>query len=64
MNTEDSSKDAFDIGSISNGSYTYYNSINFTDMRTFRTRVASVGSDGNIEAKPLQVEQPPPLPVN
>ena len=40
-----------DIGSISNGSYTEYNSVNLGSVVTFIARVASAGSGGNIEIR-------------
>ncbi|MGA3171888.1 MAG: TIGR03790 family protein [Chthoniobacteraceae bacterium] len=49
LSTEDCSEGGRDVGSIVNGSYTFYNGMNLTDDRTFRARVASAGSGGNIE---------------
>jgi uncharacterized protein (TIGR03790 family) len=49
LGTEDCSEGDRDVGSITNGCYASYNSINLTGAKTFRARVASAGSGGNIE---------------
>lgn len=46
---EDCSEGDLDIGRITNGSYVYYKRINLIGANTFRARVASAGSGGNIE---------------
>ena len=49
VDTEDCAEGDLDVGNITAGSYTYYNSVNLTGMSTFRARVASAGDGGNIE---------------
>ncbi len=40
-----------DIGTISNGSYTYYTGVAMTGFTTFYARVASAGAGGNIQVR-------------
>jgi hypothetical protein len=49
VDTEDCAEGDLDVGNITAGSYTYYNSVNLTGMSTFRARVASAGDGGNLE---------------
>jgi uncharacterized protein (TIGR03790 family) len=49
LSTEDCSEGGRDVGNITNGNYTSYNGINLMGAKTFRARVASAGSGGNIE---------------
>jgi uncharacterized protein (TIGR03790 family) len=51
VDTENSSEGDLDVGDITNGSYTFYNSVNLTGMSTFRARVASAGDGGNIQIR-------------
>jgi hypothetical protein len=49
--TEACNEAAMDVGSITNGSYTVYNSVNLTGRVYFVARVASDGAGGNIEIR-------------
>ena len=51
VSTESCGEGNLDVTTITNGSYTSYNSINLTGMSTFRARVASAGSGGNIQIR-------------
>jgi uncharacterized protein (TIGR03790 family) len=51
VNTEDSSEGDLNLGNITNGSNTHYNSINLAGMNTFTARVASAGPGGNIQIR-------------
>lgn len=51
VTTEDNSEGDLDIASIFNGSNTHYNNINLAGINTFRARVASAGSGGNIQVR-------------
>ena len=46
--TENCTEGGLDVGSISNGSFTEYNSVNLSVTSTFVARVASAGVGGNI----------------
>jgi uncharacterized protein (TIGR03790 family) len=51
VTTENNSEGDLDVANISNGSNTYYNNINLASINTFRARVASAGSGGNIQVR-------------
>jgi hypothetical protein len=51
VNTEDSSEGDLNLGNITNGSNTHYNSINLAGMNAFTARVASAGPGGNIQIR-------------
>jgi hypothetical protein len=51
VQTESSSEGDLDVGFISNGSYTFYSGIALNGITTFRARVASAGSGGNIQVR-------------
>jgi hypothetical protein len=48
VQTEACSEGGLDVGFLSNGSYTEYNSVNLNSVSTFTARVASVSSGGTI----------------
>jgi hypothetical protein len=51
VTTESCGEGDLDVTNITNHSYTYYNSVNLAGVKTFRARVASAGSGGNIQIR-------------
>jgi uncharacterized protein (TIGR03790 family) len=51
ISTGNSSEGGMDLGNIANGSYVYYKGVDLAGMNTFRARVASASTGGNIQIR-------------